>query len=48
MKENSPCREERGFDFTIRTPCTPFRWDEFEAEMEMAVEVCYFSLDNQF
>ncbi|XP_062101861.1 suppressor of RPS4-RLD 1 [Humulus lupulus] len=30
--------EERGFDFAIRTPCTPFRWDEFEAEMVMTWE----------
>ncbi|XP_060970422.1 suppressor of RPS4-RLD 1 isoform X2 [Cannabis sativa] len=33
--------EERGFDFAIRTPCTPYRWDEFEAEMAMAWEVCF-------
>ncbi|POO00767.1 N-terminal acetyltransferase A, auxiliary subunit [Trema orientale] len=33
--------EERGFDFAIRTPCMPSRWDEFDAEMAMAWEaVC--------
>ncbi|KAJ8765768.1 hypothetical protein K2173_014890 [Erythroxylum novogranatense] len=33
--------EERGFDFAIRTPCTPARWDDFDAEMAMAWEaVC--------
>ncbi|XP_015578308.1 suppressor of RPS4-RLD 1 isoform X2 [Ricinus communis] len=32
---------EHGFDFAIRTPCTPPRWDEFDAEMAMAWEaVC--------
>lgn len=36
-----PCRGERGFDFAIRTPCTPSRWDEFDAEMTMAWEVYY-------
>ncbi|XP_024019757.1 suppressor of RPS4-RLD 1 isoform X2 [Morus notabilis] len=30
---------ERGFDFAIRTPCTPSRWDQFDAEMTMAWEV---------
>ncbi|XWS45190.1 hypothetical protein CRYUN_Cryun15aG0115000 [Craigia yunnanensis] len=30
---------ERGYDFAIRTPCTPSRWDEFDAEMAMAWEV---------
>lgn len=29
---------ERGFDFAIRTPCTPSRWEEFDAEMTMAWE----------
>ncbi|KAB1214867.1 Tetratricopeptide repeat protein 13 [Morella rubra] len=29
---------ERGFDFAIRTPCTPSRWDEFDAEMTAAWE----------
>ncbi|KAL5556850.1 hypothetical protein UlMin_039086 [Ulmus minor] len=29
---------ERGFDFAIRTPCTPSRWDEFDEEMTMAWE----------
>ena len=33
-------REERGFDFAIRTPCTPSRWDEFDGEMTVAWEVC--------
>ncbi|KAK6923111.1 Tetratricopeptide repeat [Dillenia turbinata] len=35
---------DRGFDFAIRTPCTPSRWDEFDAEMTMAWEAlcnCY-------
>ncbi|CAN0917968.1 Suppressor of RPS4-RLD 1 [Linum grandiflorum] len=27
---------ERGFDFAIRTPCTPSRWEDFDAEMAMA------------
>ncbi|XP_020537233.1 suppressor of RPS4-RLD 1 isoform X2 [Jatropha curcas] len=32
---------EHGFDFAIRTPCTPSRWDEYDAEMAMAWEaVC--------
>ncbi|GAB2282676.1 Suppressor of RPS4-RLD 1 [Dionaea muscipula] len=32
---------ERGYDFAIRTPCTPSRWDEFDAEMTVAWEaVC--------
>lgn len=32
---------ERGFDFAIRTPCTPSRWNEFDTEMAMAWEaVC--------
>ncbi|KAI4327386.1 hypothetical protein L6164_019855 [Bauhinia variegata] len=32
---------ERGFDFAIRTPCTPARWEDFDAEMAMAWEaVC--------
>lgn len=29
---------ERGYDFAIRTPCTPARWDEFDTEMKMAWE----------
>ncbi|KAG5535547.1 hypothetical protein RHGRI_023347 [Rhododendron griersonianum] len=29
---------EQGFDFAIRTPCTPSRWEEFEAEMTVAWE----------
>ncbi|WRX10011.1 Tetratricopeptide repeat - like 5 [Theobroma cacao] len=29
---------ERGYDFAIRTPCTPARWEEFDAEMAMAWE----------
>ncbi|KAG6729060.1 hypothetical protein I3842_01G007800 [Carya illinoinensis] len=29
---------EQGFDFAIRTPCTPSRWDEFDAEMKAAWE----------
>lgn len=33
-------RGEQGFDFAIRTPCTPSRWEEFEAEMTVAWEVC--------
>ncbi|KAL2333468.1 hypothetical protein Fmac_014681 [Flemingia macrophylla] len=27
---------ERGFDFAIRTPCTPARWEDFDEEMAMA------------
>ncbi|XP_076949916.1 suppressor of RPS4-RLD 1-like [Bidens hawaiensis] len=30
---------ERGFDFSIRTPCTPARWDHFDAEMTSCWEV---------
>ncbi|XP_042494267.1 suppressor of RPS4-RLD 1 [Macadamia integrifolia] len=30
---------EQGFDFAIRTPCTPSRWDDYDAEMAMAWEV---------
>ncbi|KAL9273423.1 Suppressor of RPS4-RLD 1-like protein [Drosera capensis] len=30
---------ERGYDFSIRTACTPARWDEFDTEMTMAWEV---------
>ncbi|XP_038883616.1 suppressor of RPS4-RLD 1 [Benincasa hispida] len=29
---------EHGFDFAIRTPCTPSRWEEFDVEMTMAWE----------
>ncbi|XP_059623973.1 suppressor of RPS4-RLD 1 isoform X2 [Cornus florida] len=29
---------EHGFDFAIRTPCTPSRWEDFDAEMAMAWE----------
>ncbi|KNA17244.1 hypothetical protein SOVF_081470, partial [Spinacia oleracea] len=29
---------ERGFDFAIRTPCTPSRWNEFDIEMATAWE----------
>lgn len=29
---------ESGYDFAIRTPCTPSRWDDFDAEMTMAWE----------
>ena len=32
-------RTEHGFDFAIRTPWTPSRWEEFEAEMTAAWEV---------
>lgn len=34
-------RGEIGYDFAIRTPCTPSRWDEFDGEMTMAWEVSY-------
>ncbi|KAK9286712.1 hypothetical protein L1049_015115 [Liquidambar formosana] len=27
---------ERGYDFAIKTPCTPSRWEEFNAEMTAA------------
>ncbi|RYQ80816.1 hypothetical protein Ahy_Scaffold1g106965 isoform A [Arachis hypogaea] len=29
---------EHGFDFSIRTPCTPARWEDYDAEMAMAWE----------
>ncbi|TXG59325.1 hypothetical protein EZV62_013898 [Acer yangbiense] len=29
---------QSGFDFAIRTPCTPSRWDDFDAEMTEAWE----------
>ncbi|XP_010531274.1 PREDICTED: suppressor of RPS4-RLD 1 [Tarenaya hassleriana] len=29
---------EHGYDFAIRTPCTPARWDDFDAEMTSAWE----------
>ncbi|XP_014520846.1 suppressor of RPS4-RLD 1 isoform X1 [Vigna radiata var. radiata] len=29
---------EHGFDFAIRTPCTPARWEDYDAEMAMAWE----------
>lgn len=28
--------DSKGFDFAIRTPCTPSRWNEFDTEMAMA------------
>ncbi|KAF5191664.1 Suppressor of rps4-rld [Thalictrum thalictroides] len=32
---------EQGFDFSIRTPCTPSRWEDYDAEMTMSWEaVC--------
>jgi len=34
-------REEHGFDFAIRTPCTPARWEDYDAEMAMAWDVRY-------
>lgn len=33
-------RGENAFDFAIRTPCTPARWNDFDAEMTAAWEVC--------
>ncbi|KAL2348343.1 hypothetical protein Fmac_002343 [Flemingia macrophylla] len=30
--------EGHGFDFAIRTPCTPARWEDYDAEMTMAWE----------
>mmetsp|Transcript_120516 Transcript_120516/g.341538 ORF Transcript_120516/g.341538 Transcript_120516/m.341538 type:complete len:735 (-) Transcript_120516:101-2305(-) len=30
----------RGHEFSIRTPCTPARWDDFEAEMTAAWKDC--------
>ncbi|ONK64775.1 uncharacterized protein A4U43_C07F29780 [Asparagus officinalis] len=30
--------DNRGFDFAIRTPCTPSRWNEYDAEMTIAWE----------
>lgn len=38
---NDFSRGENRYDFAIRTPCTPSRWDEFDAEMAKAWEVCY-------
>jgi hypothetical protein len=38
---NNIPRGEGRFDFAVRTPCTPSRWDEFDAEMTAAWEVCY-------
>ncbi|KAI7744996.1 hypothetical protein M8C21_003898 [Ambrosia artemisiifolia] len=35
----SEWRGERGFDFAIRTPCTPARWDDFDEEMTSSWEV---------
>lgn len=35
-------RGECGFDFAIRTPCTPARWEDFDAEMTSAWEVSIF------
>ncbi|KAI3794121.1 hypothetical protein L1987_36748 [Smallanthus sonchifolius] len=29
---------ERGFDFAIQTPCTPARWEDFDAEMTSSWE----------
>ncbi|XP_027345118.1 suppressor of RPS4-RLD 1-like isoform X2 [Abrus precatorius] len=29
---------EHGFDFAIRTPCTPARWEDFDTEMAVAWE----------
>lgn len=30
--------DKRGYDFAIRTPCTPSRWNDYEAEMAVAWE----------
>lgn len=32
-------RGKTGFDFAIRTPCTPSRWEEYDEEMSAAWEV---------
>lgn len=38
-------RRESGYDFAIRTPCTPARWNDFDTEMSLSWEVCHsFSL----
>ncbi|XP_068656156.1 suppressor of RPS4-RLD 1 isoform X2 [Aristolochia californica] len=29
---------ERGYDFAIRTPCTPARWDDYDTEMALSWE----------
>ncbi|KAL5706914.1 Suppressor of RPS4-RLD 1 [Ranunculus cassubicifolius] len=29
---------EQGFDFSIRTPCTPSRWEDYDAEMTLSWE----------
>jgi len=34
------CRGEHGFDFAIRTPSTPARWEDFDEEMAVAWDVC--------
>lgn len=34
-------RGEHGFDFAIKTPCTPARWEDFDEEMAVAWEVCF-------
>ena len=43
---NDSFRGEGGFDFAIRTPCMPSRWDDFDAEMTMAWEVSQPSPQN--
>lgn len=34
-------RRESGYDFAIRTPCTPARWNDFDTEMSLSWEVCH-------
>ncbi|XP_022774124.1 suppressor of RPS4-RLD 1-like [Durio zibethinus] len=38
---------QRGYEFAIRTPYTPSRWEEFDAEMTMAWEVQFHATLKQ-
>jgi len=40
------CRGKTGFDFAIRTPCTPSRWEEYDEEMTAAWEVQFYLLES--
>jgi len=37
-------RDTKGYDFSIRTPGTPARWADYDAEMAAAWQVCSFDL----
>lgn len=39
-------RRESGYEFAIRTPCTPARWNDFDTEMSQAWEVCHSYLSK--